>query len=117
MLCETDLLKKLLLKNTSLEAEAEITGDGTMTSGVSSSPLLQSTSSFSTDDDVRRNVWKHVQERIPSSTSDNLDDLKERISLYDIFPTSETESAAPILQYILWLRSERGVSSNYEANM
>ncbi len=69
---------------------------------------------------VRKQVWKHVLDRKTSSfTTDGskADTPRHRISLYDIFPNSQTESASPVLQYILWLRAERGISPNYEANM
>ena len=46
-----------------------------------------------------------------------IEELRRSASLYDIFPTSGTESADSVLQYVLWLRSERGILPNYEANM
>jgi len=89
-------------------------------------PSLLVTSSTTTDDakSVRVKVWKHALARTSSSSSTieppsvvDKPILQQGMSLYDIFPSSDTESAAPILQYILWLRSERGISPNYEANV
>ena len=90
------------------------------------SSLAQSFSSFSSSPtlnvakNVRKQVWKNVLDRKTSTfTTDGTkaDTLRHGISLYDIFPNSQTESASPVLQYILWLRAERGISPNYEANM
>ena len=69
-------------------------------------------------DSVRMQTWQNVLKRTsPASNGEDNDHLKQSISLYDIFPTSQTESASPILQYVLWLRNERGISPNYEANI
>ena len=69
-------------------------------------------------------LWGSVYERTGDGLASPIDpdgvtiaDAKCAVSLYDVFPSADTESAAPVLQYILWLRSERGISSNYEANM
>jgi len=92
-------------------------------------PSLLGTSSTTADDakSVRIKVWKHALDRTSttSSSSSTIEppsavdkpSLQQSMSLYDIFPSSDTESAAPVLQYILWLRSERGISPNYEANV
>lgn len=89
-------------------------------------PSLLGTSSTTADDgkSVRIKVWKHALDRTSTSSSTtespsvvDKSNLKQGMSLYDIFPSSDTESAAPVLQYILWLRSERGISPNYEANV
>mmetsp|Transcript_8085 Transcript_8085/g.14058 ORF Transcript_8085/g.14058 Transcript_8085/m.14058 type:complete len:145 (-) Transcript_8085:105-539(-) len=73
---------------------------------------------------VRIQMWKNVQEwassestNVTQITQNEKDCLKQNKSPYGIFPTPKTESAAPILQYILWLRSERKISPNYEANI
>lgn len=42
---------------------------------------------------------------------------KDNLSVYKIFPTKEKESAASILEFVLWLRSTRQISVSYEANM
>jgi len=86
---------------------------------------LLGTSSTTADDakSVRIKVWKHALDRTSSSSTTespsavDKSNLQQSMSLYDIFPSSDTESAAPVLQYILWLRSERGISPNYEANV
>jgi hypothetical protein len=74
---------------------------------------------------IRKQVWRNVLERSPTllssftpeRTTSKEEILRQHISLYDIFPNSQTESASIVLQYILWLRAERGISPNYEANM
>ena len=75
---------------------------------------------------VRAGLWSGVRERTgdgPASPADPdgsttiVAGMKRAVSLYDVFPSADADSAAPVLQYILWLRSERGISSNYEANM
>lgn len=82
---------------------------------------------------VRKLVWKNVLRRTISSSSlpppslhapsrsdewvDRMRSLRRSLSLYDIFPNPSAESASSVLQYVLWLRSERGISQNYEANM
>jgi hypothetical protein len=86
---------------------------------------------------VRKVMWTNVLQRISSSLSSTssltnpmLDDedneermllllqsLKRSLSLYDIFPNPMAESVSPILHYVLWLRTERGISQNYEANI
>ncbi|EJK46668.1 hypothetical protein THAOC_34649, partial [Thalassiosira oceanica] len=75
-------------------------------------------------DAVRASMWSCVRERTGESSASPIDPdggkiagVKRTVSLYDVFPSADTDSAAPVLQYILWLRSERGISSNYEANM
>jgi hypothetical protein len=62
---------------------------------------------------------------LSSSSSASQDDegedemryLKRSLSLCDIFPNPSAESASSVLQYLLWLRMERCISQNYEANM
>jgi len=84
---------------------------------------------------VRKVMWTNVLHRITSLSStssltnpmleheDNDErmrlqqSLKRNLSLYDIFPNPTAESVSPILQYVLWLRTERGISQNYEANI
>lgn len=84
---------------------------------------------------VRKVMWTNVLQRISSSSfpstslsnpmlqhEDNEErmpqqSLKQSLSLYDIFPNPTSESVSPILQYVLWLRNERGTSQNYEANI
>ena len=83
---------------------------------------------------VRKEVWQRVRSRLNNGNNNqqllsntiNNDDhdverqkvkQKQHISLYDIFPDPQTESAAPVLQYILWMRSHRQISANYEANI
>ena len=109
--------------NHKLLGELSMMGDEAETSSSPASTLLP-TSSHVVDnaESIRMNVWKNVLERTTSlSTSKpsmvEKENLQQRISLYDIIPSSDTESAAPILQYILWLRSEREISPNYEANL
>ena len=109
--------------NDKLLGELSMMGDEAETSSSPASTLLP-TSSHVVDnaESIRMNVWKNVLERTTSlSTSKpsmvEKENLQQRISLYDIIPSSDTESAAPILQYILWLRSERKISPNYEANL
>jgi len=118
VLSETDVLDDFL------KEEEDTAGDVEPTIPMHSSPLAtlsngMPSSGINTANTVRLDVWKRVQERMSSTSTlqNEKEDLKQSVSLYDIIPTSETDSAAPILQYILWLRSERGISSNYEANI
>lgn len=39
------------------------------------------------------------------------------VSIYTIVPNKEKESADPILEFILWLRTSRSISVSYEANI
>lgn len=83
-----------------------------------SSPLTASTSKASVISEainVRRAMWKRLQQRIGKDASPT--DMKRNLSLTDIFLDQNTESAKCIVQYILWMRSERSISSNYEANI
>lgn len=89
-------------------------------SGISSLYSSSTTTNNMAQHDVRKQVWKNVLERksaTNTSTQNKKEILRHDISLHDIFPNSQTESASPVLQYILWLRVERGISPNYEANM
>eukprot|EP00984_Skeletonema_dohrnii_P002129 scaffold724_cov107-Skeletonema_dohrnii-CCMP3373.AAC.5 len=84
----------------------------------SSSPLTASTSKASVISEainVRKAMWKKLQQRIGKDATSA--DLKRNLSLTDIFLDQNTESATSIVQYILWMRSERSISSNYEANI
>ena len=97
------------------------------TSSLVSSYYSGITSSSNANDNMakhlRKQVWRNVLERSPTLLSSFTSErskgeiLRQHISLYDIFPNSQTESASSVLQYILWLRAERGISPNYEANM
>lgn len=40
-----------------------------------------------------------------------------QLSLYAIFPDKEKKSADAVLEFILWLRSSRDISTSYEANI
>lgn len=90
-----------------------------------SSPLAASANSGisyslgnKSNESVRQNVWRHVLGRTSSEDGEaTASSMKNGVSLYDIFPNSATESASSVLEYILWLRSERGISPNYEANI
>jgi hypothetical protein len=42
---------------------------------------------------------------------------RESLSLYIIFPSKEKEHAAPILEFVLWLRTTRRIAVSYEANL
>ncbi|KAL7434245.1 hypothetical protein ACHAXM_003964 [Skeletonema potamos] len=84
----------------------------------SSSPLTTSTSKASVLSeaiDVRKAIWRRVQQRIGKDAT--AEDMKRNLSLTDIFLDQNTESATSVVQYILWLRAERSISSNYEANI
>ena len=84
----------------------------------SSSPLTASTSKASVISEainVRKAMWKRLQQRIGKDATSA--DLKRNLSLTDIFLDQNTDSATSIVQYILWMRSERSISSNYEANI
>jgi len=90
----------------------------------SSSSALSGTMASQPDeaDSVRKRVWANVLRRMrPSSMREsnegNNDDARNALSLYDIFPSSTADSASCVVRYILWLRSERRISSNYEANI
>jgi hypothetical protein len=41
----------------------------------------------------------------------------QTVSMYDIVPNKEKESANPILEFLLWLRTNRSISVSYEANL
>ena len=84
----------------------------------SSSPLASSTSKASAVNeaiDVRKAMWKRLEARIGKDAT--IANLKRNLSLSDIFINQNTESATSIIHYILWMRSERNISSNYEANI
>ncbi|KAL3764320.1 hypothetical protein ACHAW5_008917 [Stephanodiscus triporus] len=75
---------------------------------------------------VRELVWANALRRTSSSLlsasqnddgEDKMRYLKRSLSLCDIFPNPSAESASSVLQYLLWLRSERCISQNYEANI
>ena len=42
---------------------------------------------------------------------------KRKLSLFSIFPNRERNSADPVLDFVLWLRSSRQISVSYEANI
>lgn len=42
---------------------------------------------------------------------------KQKMSLHDIFPNKERESADSILKFVLWLQTKRSISVSYEANL
>lgn len=84
----------------------------------SSSPMMASTSKANVQSEaigVRTAMWKRLQQRIGKDATP--EEMKRNLSLTDIFLDQNTESATPIVQYILWMRSERSISSNYEANI
>lgn len=114
VLDEENLLTKLL----NMESDAQ--GKKNTSSFVQSFSCISPLSTLDTAKNVRKQAWKNVLDRKTSSfTTDgsNIGILRHGISLSDIFPTSQTDSASPVLQYILWLRAERAISPNYEANM
>lgn len=53
--------------------------------------------------------WYATTYNITSETQDDL-------SIYTVFPDKERNSADPILDFIIWLRSNRKISVSYEAN-
>ena len=74
------------------------------------------------NNDPKRDMWRRVNDRCASkdkilTTCEREQQLKQQVSLVDIFPDSTTQSATCVLEYILWLRSHRDISSNYEANI
>ena len=84
----------------------------------SSSPLTASTSKASAVSEainVRKAMWKRLRQRIGKDATP--EDMKRNLSLTDVFKDQSTDSATCIVQYILWMRSERSISSNYEANI
>ncbi len=84
----------------------------------SSSPLATSTSKASVLSEainIRKAMWKRLQQRIGKDATP--EDMKRNLSLTDIFLDQNTESVSSIVQYILWMRDERRISSNYEANI
>ncbi len=92
--------------------------DVEMQTATKSSPLKASTSkanAISEAINVRRAMWKRLHQRIGKDATSA--DMKHNLSLTDIFLDQNTESAKCIVQYILWMRSERSISSNYEANI
>ena len=127
-----DMLDKFLKKGE--EGDDAEEGDGNEPTMMPSSLLAATPSSKNNGmassltnraNTVHLHAWKHVQERTSSSSksttttiqNNERENLQQSISLYDVFPSSQTDSADAILQYILWLRFERGISANYEANM
>lgn len=81
------------------------------------SPLTRSTSKagmLSEAINVRNVIWKRLRQRMGK---DLLSEVTKYLSLTDIFLDQDAESVTVIVQYILWLRSERSISSNYEANI
>ena len=44
-------------------------------------------------------------------------DDPQKLSIFDIIPNSKKESAQVLLDFIVWLRSDRQISVSYEANM
>ena len=86
--------------------------------------LLVSSSSVTNYSNTRVQIWKSVNTRHAStfaqsrlSAVEKKAELMRQVSLIDIFPDTSTKSATCVLNYILWLRSERTISSNYEANI
>ena len=86
--------------------------------------LLKSSSAGVDSKKIHKEMWKRVSERSDSEqtcsnlTNDDREELlKQRVSLVDIFPDALTQSATCVLNYILWLRAHRDISSNYEANI
>jgi hypothetical protein len=85
--------------------------------------LLTSSSASSDVTSIRGAIWTRTRERISSrnnntlATDDMEKELKLAVSLIDILPDTSTQSASCVLSYILWLRSHRDISSNYEANI
>ena len=77
--------------------------------------MLPSSTTGSSTKRVQSQIWKRVRERVGAQSTD--DELKQNASLVDIFPDTSTQSATCVLNYILWLRSHRDISSNYEANI
>jgi hypothetical protein len=57
--------------------------------------------------------WYISQKYDKSKNSDRLDDL----SVYEIFPNKQRESAQVIFDFVKWLRAERQISVSYEANL
>ena len=123
VLSDTDPLEKLGSDAESGESFVQEKGEDVGYSSPLATTSSGTVSSQSNDaNSVRVQTWKNVLERVGASDDTEQAQiqkelLKRSISLFDIFPTSQTESASPILQYILWLRSERHISPNYEANM
>ncbi|KAL7486318.1 hypothetical protein ACHAW6_011908 [Cyclotella cf. meneghiniana] len=85
---------------------------------------LISSSKAANPENIRREMWNRVSIRRQSTIKDKIltpdemkIELKRHVSLIDIFPDTSTQSATSVLNYILWLRSQRNISSNYEANI
>jgi len=49
--------------------------------------------------------------------SERVQTKDEDLSIYTVFPNKAASSAHPIVDFILWLRSNRAISDSYEANM
>ena len=60
-------------------------------------------------DDLNKATSHGVQSK--SSLND------KTVSLFEIVPNKEKDSATPLIEFILWLRSARDVSVSYESNM
>lgn len=78
----------------------------------SAATILTSTSKTSVKKEsinVRKSIWTRLKRRMGQEMSH--EDMKKSLSLTDVFLDKETESATVIVQYILWLRSERSISA------
>ncbi|KAL3788275.1 LOW QUALITY PROTEIN: hypothetical protein HJC23_011907 [Cyclotella cryptica] len=102
--------------NTSKQSDILSAADNTI-------PLISS-SKTANSDNIRRELWNRVSIRREYTVKDKIltpdekkIDLKRHVSLIDIFPDNSSQSASSVLNYILWLRSQRNISSNYEANI
>ena len=98
--------------------------DSTTSATKSKQTLLSSSTTGSSTKCMQSQIWKRVTERLGSQSPDRrLDtdiaeqEMKHNVSLVDIFPNTSVQSATCVLNYILWLRSHRDISSNYEANI
>jgi len=130
------LLDEDVLKEVVREGEGGINREDNMNIDSSSSPNVGSPSSLAQPSlkttsaiTIRKQIWERARDKL-TNYSGRIGDLdgekyvamqkegmKSNISLYDIFPDSRTESTAPILQYVIWMRSQRQISPNYEANI
>jgi len=54
---------------------------------------------------------------VQSFLSDKSFEERGSVTVFDIISSPEKESAAPILEFIIWLRSNRNISVSYEANL
>ncbi len=118
VLLEKDLLDKVLCDGSGDSGKrGKVTADSSSPPNVGSpSSLAQTSFKSSSAIKVRKQIWERARDRLEQCNGLSVDlgdeervakqkeEMTSRVSLYDIFPDSNVESTASILQYILWMR-------------